>query len=113
MIHLLLIWVFTAGALLITSRVIRGFHIVSFKSALLTSVVLGFLNMILRPLLILFTLPINILTLGLFTFVINALILIIAAKAVKGFRIDGWGPAILGSLVLAICNIVMHVLLPK
>ncbi len=102
MLSLLLTWVFSAICLYLTALIVPRFTIHSFPAALLAAVIVGFLNMVLRPILWFLTLPINIITLGLFTFVVNAIILKLAAKLLKGFDIDGWIPAILGAIVLAI-----------
>ena len=99
-------------ALLLTSKVIKGFEIQSFGSAMLASFVIGFLNMVLRPILLLLTLPLNILTLGLFTFIVNAIVLKSAAGILKGFNIKTWGDAILGAVVLAIVQLLMQFILP-
>lgn len=102
MLSLLVTWILSALCLYLTAIIVPRFTIHSFPSALWAAVVIGFLNMVLRPILWFLTLPINILTLGLFTFVVNAIILKLAAKLLKGFDIDGWLPAILGAIVLAI-----------
>lgn len=102
MTTILVSWVLSALCLFITAKLVAGFKIDSFLSAMLASVLVGFFNAFLWPLLIFLTLPLNILTLGLFTFVVNATILKISASFIKGFDIDGWGPAILGALVLVL-----------
>lgn len=112
MISLLLVWLLSATALFLTSRIVKGFEVKSFGNAMLASLVIGFLNMILRPILLILTLPVNIITLGLFTFVVNAIVLRVAAGLLKNFNIKGWGPAILGALILAIINIVIFWLFP-
>lgn len=112
MIYLLLTWVLSALALFLTSRVVSGFQLPDFKSAMIASVVVGLFNMILRPILFLLTLPINILTLGLFTFVVNAIVLKAAAAMMKSFKITGWGPAILGAVVLAFINMILYWIFP-
>jgi putative membrane protein len=95
MTSLLLVWILSALAIFLTSKLVKGFEVKSFGSAMIASLVVGFLNMVLRPLLLLLTLPLNILTLGLFTFVVNAIVLRIAAGVLKNFEIKEWGPAIL------------------
>ena len=112
MLSLLVVWVLSAVALMITSRLVKGFEIKNFGSAMLASVVVGFFNMILRPLLLLLTLPINILTLGLFTFIVNAIVLRAAAGVLQGFNIKSWGPAIVGAVVLAMVNVLIFWLIP-
>lgn len=99
---LLITWLLSAVCLYLTAAIVPGFKLQSFGASLWAVIVVGLFNMFLRPVLLFLTLPINILTLGLFTFVVNAIILKIAAKILKGFDIDGWIPAIIGAVVLAI-----------
>ena len=99
---LLLIWIINALAVILVAYVVPGISVSSFWSALIVALVLGLLNAILRPLLILLTLPLNILTLGLFTFVINGIILYFVSSIVKGFSVDGLWTAIIGSAVLSL-----------
>lgn len=108
MLYILLVWILSAVALLITSKLVKGFEIRDFKAALVASLVIGLLNAILRPLLILLTLPINILTLGLFTFVVNAIVLRLAAGMMSSFKIADWMTAIIGAFVLVIVQILMN-----
>jgi putative membrane protein len=84
------------------SYVLSGVHIQSFITALILAIVLGLLNLIVKPILIILTLPITIFTFGLFLFVINALIILLAAKFVNGFRVDGFWWALLFSLLLSV-----------
>jgi putative membrane protein len=84
------------------SYVLSGVHIQSFVTALILAIVLGLLNILVKPILIILTLPITIFTFGLFLFVINALIILLAAKFVSGFRVDGFWWALLFSLLLSI-----------
>lgn len=79
-----------------------GVHIHSFITALILAIVLGLLNLIVKPILVILTLPITILTFGLFLFVINALIILLASKFVNGFRVDGFWWALLFSLLLSV-----------
>jgi putative membrane protein len=109
--YTLVTWVISAVALLITSKVIPGFKVKSFGSAMWAAVVIGIANALIWPLLILLTLPINILTLGLFTFVVNGAVLKICAALLKGFDIDGWGAAIFGAIVLAIVGTLLRMVI--
>lgn len=84
------------------SYILSGVHIQSFVTALILAIVLGLLNIFVKPILIILTLPITIFTFGLFLFVINALIILLAAKFVSGFRVDGFWWALLFSLLLSI-----------
>lgn len=91
-------------AILISSYLIPGVRIDNFLTALFAAVVLGLLNMILRPILLFFTLPINIMTLGLFTLVINALMVLLASNLVHGFYINSFLTAVIFSLLLWLIN---------
>src|SRR4051812_3771976 len=90
------------------SAVLSGIHIDTFWTALLLAVVLAILNALLKPILIILTLPITILTLGLFLFVINAGIILLTASFVKGFHVDGFGWALLFSLLLSILTSILY-----
>ena len=90
------------------SAVLSGIHINDFLTALLLSVVLAILNALLKPILIILTLPITIFTLGLFLLVINAAIVLIASHFVSGFQVDGWGWALLFSLLLSILVSILY-----
>lgn len=100
MINLILRWVLNALGVLLVAYLVPGIHVSGFYAALIVALVLGILNALVRPILIFLTLPINILTLGLFTLVINALLLWFVATVVKGFAIAGFGAAFWGALVL-------------
>lgn len=97
---LLFRWLINAIALLIVANVVPGFHVSSFYTALIVALVLGLANAIVRPILLILTLPITIVTLGLFTFVINALMILLVSTVVKGFTVEGFVPAFLAGLVL-------------
>ncbi len=100
--------VLNALALLLVAHLIPGIHVSGFVAALIAALVLGVLNALIKPILILLTLPLNILTLGLFTFVINAFILWLAAALVPGFTLDRFFPtAILAAIVLAVINMLI------
>jgi len=94
----------TAVIAYVLSRILTGVHIADFKTAVIFALVLALLNTFIKPLLILFTLPITIVTLGLFLFVINALIIIMADKFIDGIQIDGFFWALIFSLVLSIIS---------
>lgn len=108
MIHLLLIWLLSAVALLIVSRVVPGFEVAGLGSALIASLIVGFLNATLGFLLKLLTFPLGILTLGLFFLVINALILLLASAIAPGFHIRGFLPALLGAIVLTLIHLLFR-----
>jgi putative membrane protein len=103
-------WIVRALILLVTAYIVPGFHIDSYGTALLVALVLGLLNLLVKPILILFTLPATILTLGLFIFVINALLLMLASALVKGFKIDSFFTAIIASIVISLLSILVQVI---
>ncbi len=100
---LLLVWILNAVALLVVADVLPGIVVASFGSALLAALVLGLINMLVKPVLILLTLPITVVTLGLFLLVLNALMFWLAGSMLKGFQVNGFwwavGGAILYSLI--------------
>ncbi len=102
MLELISVWILSALAIYVTAALTPGFVLKGFGAAMIASVVIGLLNMTIRPVLLILTLPINILTLGLFTIVVNAIVLRLSAGLLKGFDIDGWLPAFLGAIVLAL-----------
>lgn len=106
--YYLLHWLISGVALLVTSKVIPGFKVKSFGSALIAAIFIGIANVIVWPVLIFLTLPINILTLGLFTFVVNGAVLKICAAILKGFEITSWLSAIFGSIVLSLVSSLLH-----
>lgn len=91
-------------AVFVTGYLLKGVRIDSFFTAIIVSVVLGIINTLIKPILIIFTLPFNILTLGLFTFIINGFLIILVSKIVPGFYVNGFVTAILFSLVLSVIN---------
>lgn len=95
---------FTAVFVLILAHLLPGVHVSGFMSALIVALVLGLLNIFVRPLLVLLTLPATILTLGLFLLVINALIILLCDTLVKGFKVDSFWSALLFSIVLSLCQ---------
>lgn len=111
MIHLLLIWLLSAIALLITAYVVPGFELAGFGAALIASLVVGFLNATLGFLLKLLTFPISILTLGIFFLVINAIILLLASAFVPGFHIRGFWAAFLGAVVLMLVRLAFRLVM--
>ncbi len=101
-------FIVSAIGLLLTSKVIQNFKVSGLFSAFIAAIILAFANSLIWPVLIFLTLPINILTLGLFTFVINGAIIKITAWVTPGFQVIGWLPAIFGSILLSIFNLVLH-----
>ena len=97
-----------AVAAFLTARLLPGVSVPDAKTALLVAIVLALLNAFLKPILVAITLPITILTLGLFLLVINMLIVVLAARIVPGFHIDGWLTALLFSLILSLIAYILE-----
>jgi len=108
MANLMLNWLLSTLALVLVTRIVPGFEIESFWSALLASVVVGIVNATIGLILKVVTFPLTILTVGLFWFVINALMLKLAAAIVPGFDINGFFPAFLGAIILSIINLLFR-----
>jgi putative membrane protein len=104
---LLVHWLIYAVAILITAYLLPGVRLSGFFAALVTALVLGLINTFIRPLLLFLTLPLNILTLGLLTFVINALLILLTSAIVSGFAVEGFWWALLFSLVLSVVSYVL------
>ncbi len=102
-------WLLLAAALLLVAHLYSGVTVASFGSALIAAFVLGLFNTLVRPLLVLLTLPVTILTLGLFLFVINALMFWAAASVLDGFGVTGFWAALVGSLLYSVCGLVIDV----
>ncbi len=101
-------WLVLTAAIVFSSYLISGIQVKGFFSALFAAAILGILNVFFRPVLIILTLPINILTLGLFTFVINALMLKMASGVISGFEVHGFWSAVFGALVISAFNWILH-----
>ena len=99
---LLLIWFLNALALLTVAYVLPGIHVDGFTAALVAALILGLINTLLRPLLILLTLPVTVVTLGLFILVINGLLFWFAGSVLKGFEVSGFWVGVLGALLYSI-----------
>lgn len=104
MLRLLLVWIVNTVALLAVAYLMPSVRIESFATAILAAGVLGLANTIVRPILVLLTLPVTVLTLGLFIFVINGLIFLGVAHLVQGFEVAGFWPAILASVVFSLVS---------
>ena len=102
--QLILRWIINALALLALPYLFESIGVDSLYTAMTTALVLGLVNALIRPVLILLTLPINILTLGLFTFVINGLLFWFVASFVKGFFVAGFWPAVAGAIVYSVIS---------
>ena len=101
----------SAALLLVVANVVSGVQIDSWGSAIIAALMLGLVNAVVRPILVFFTLPLTILTLGLFLLVINALMLQLVGALAPGVKIAGFGPALLGSLLLTLLNLGVGALL--
>ncbi len=108
MIRLLLKWLLSAASLLFVAYVYSGVVVQSFPSALIAAFVIGLFNVILRPILVVLTLPVTIVTVGLFLFVINALMFWAAASVLDGFQVTGFGAALIGSLIYSLLGVVIE-----
>jgi len=104
MIHLVTKWLLVALALLFAAYLIPGITVASFYTALIVAALLGVVNVVLKPILVLLTLPINIITLGLFTFIINGFLFWFLASFVQGFSVSGFWVAVLGALVVSMVS---------
>jgi putative membrane protein len=109
--RLILLWILNAVALLSVAYVMPSIHVASFGAALLAALILGLVNAILRPLLLLLTLPVTLLTLGLFIFVVNGLMFWLAGSMLEGFIVSGFWPAVFGALLYSIVSGVLSGLL--
>ncbi|MBM3792758.1 MAG: phage holin family protein [Acidobacteria bacterium] len=110
--RLLLNWLISAISLLIVAHVIKGFNVSSFQSALIAAVAIGLVNSTLGLVLKFLSFPWIILTLGVASLVINALMLMLAAYFVDGFSVDGFIPAFIGSILMSISNFILRLLAP-
>jgi putative membrane protein len=104
---LLIRWMLLATALLFVGEVYPGVEVRSYTSALLAALVLGLLNAVVRPILIVLTLPVTVITLGLFLFVINALMFEAAGSMLSGFRVHGFGAALIGSVIYSLWAVII------
>lgn len=104
---LLLRWALLACALLLVAALYPGVQVTSFGAALVAALVLGLLNTLVRPVLILLTLPVTVLTVGLFLFVINALLFWWAASVLEGLEVTGFAAALIGSLLYSLCALLI------
>jgi putative membrane protein len=108
--RLLIRWLISAGAVFLLPHLFAAIEVKSFYTALLVAVVLGLLNAVVRPVLILLTLPVTLLTLGLFIFVINALLFWFVASFVPGFHVDGFWTALWGSVLYSLITFMLNAL---
>jgi putative membrane protein len=106
--RLVIKWLLSALALLAVTYIYAGVQVSSFTSALIAAAVIGLLNMVVRPVLVVLTLPVTIVTLGLFLFVINALLFWAASGLLPGFHVNGFVAALIGSLIYSLLGLVIE-----
>lgn len=104
---LVLKWLLSAAALLAVAHLYGGVQVTTFSAAMVAALVIGLLNTFVRPILVLLTLPVTLVTLGLFLFVINALMFWAAASLLDGLHVAGFGAALVGSLLYSLCGMVI------
>ncbi|QVQ29818.1 phage holin family protein [Achromobacter deleyi] len=109
---LILVWILNAVALLAVAYLLPGITVASFGSALIAALVLGLVNMLVKPVLVLLTLPITIVTLGLFLVVINALLFWFVGSVLKGFQVNGFWWAVGGAILYSIISGLLTKLIP-
>lgn len=105
---IILTWLLAACALLLVAYLYPGVQVQSFTAALIAAAVIGLFNAVLRPILVILTLPVTIVTLGLFLFVINALLFWAAASVLSGFQVSGFVAALVGSLIYSVLMLVVN-----
>jgi len=103
----------SALAVVLLANILPGVHVATYGIAILVALVLSLLNLLVKPLLVILTLPVTILTLGLFLLVINALIIVLASSLVSGFNVDGFWWALLFSLLLSILQSILFTVLKE
>ena len=106
-------WLLLAAALLLVAHLYPGVVVDSFGSAMIAAFVIGLLNTLLRPILVLLTLPVTLITLGLFLFVINALMFYFAASMLNGLHVTSFTAALIGSLIYSLCGMVIDVAMER
>jgi len=104
---LLLKWLLSAASLMFVAYLYPGVQVTSLSAALVAALVIGLFNAVLRPILVVLTLPVTVVTLGLFLFVINAFMFWGAAELLKGFQVTGFGAALIGSLIYSALGMVI------
>lgn len=110
MTRLILKWVLNCVALFLVMKIVPGIEIDQFQALIIGALAIGLLNTFLRPIIVLFTLPVNLLTLGLFTLVINGFMFYLAANLVTGFRVAGFGTAFMAAFLFSIASFVLNLL---
>jgi putative membrane protein len=111
--RILIKWLITTASILVAAYLLPGITVSSVGAALVTALVLGLINAIIRPILLILTFPLTVLTLGLFIFVLNALLVLLTSALVPGFHVEGFGWALLFSLVFSVVSFILHRLVPR
>lgn len=110
---IIIVWFINALALILVSYVLTGVHVAGFGSALIAALVLGLINTLVRPILVILTIPVTVLTFGLFLLVINALLFWFVGSILKDFQVDSFGWALLGALIYSVITYTMTSILIK
>ena len=113
MIRILLVWILNALALMVVGYVMQSISVESFWTALVAALVLGLVNAVIRPVLILLTLPVTVVTLGLFILVINGLLFWLVGSFVEGFRVGGFWAAFFGAILFSVVSWLLSALVLK
>jgi putative membrane protein len=113
MVKLIARWFLLAAALLLTAHFYPGIHVQGYGAALVAALILGLLNTVLRPVLVVLTLPVTIITLGLFLFVVNAMVFFCAAWMLPGLQVASFGAALIASLIYSLCGMVIDTVLER
>lgn len=101
-------WIIFVVSILLAAKLITGVEILGVWAAIWLSIFIGFVNIFIRPILVIITLPITIITLGLFTFVINALLILLSSSVIEGFEVVGFLPALLFSILLSVISYILN-----
>lgn len=110
---ILISWIVSAMVVFSIAYIMPGVHVADFTTSLVVALVLGIINAFLKPILLLLTLPINLLTLGLFTFILNALLILLVTRIVPGFSVDGFLTALIFGIILTIANTFVNKFTPN
>lgn len=106
--EILVRWLLSSLSIMVAAYLLPGIHVENFLTALVVAIVLGILNAVVKPLIIVLTLPITILTMGLFTFVINAILILLTSLLVSGFHVDGFFWAFAFSIILSLIQSILN-----
>ena len=110
--QIIISWIVSAMVIFSIAYVLPGVHVANFTSALVVALILGIINAFVKPVLLIVTLPINILTLGFFTFILNAILILLVSQIVPGFVVDGFLWAFIFGIILSVANTFVNTLLP-